>query len=143
LEHEYSKHSYFFEKSGTEYGRDFQLLNCKSPILSEVEGRGFRVMNSITAIALKQKIDSAEDFQLIDVREPYEHEEFNIGGQLIPLNEIAHHIDEIATKKPVIIYCRKGIRSQIAIQRLQEKFPFTNLINLIGGTEAWKQQFGV
>ncbi len=100
-------------------------------------------MNSITAIALKEKIDSKEDFQLIDVREPYEHEEYNIGGELIPLNEISQHMDAISTDKPVILYCRKGIRSQIAIQRLQEKFPFTNLINLIGGTEAWKKQFSV
>ncbi len=101
------------------------------------------LLNSISAISLRQKIDNAEDFQLIDVREPYEHEEFNIGGQLIPLNEICQHIDSITTNKPVIIYCRKGIRSQIAIQRLQEKFPFTNLINLIGGTEAWKKEFGI
>jgi rhodanese-related sulfurtransferase len=99
-------------------------------------------MNSITAISLKQKIDSGEDFQLIDVREPYEHEEFNIGGELIPLNEITQHIDTIATDKPVILYCRKGIRSQLAMQRLQEKFPFKNLINLIGGTEAWKKVIG-
>jgi rhodanese-related sulfurtransferase len=98
-------------------------------------------MNSITAIALKEKIDNVEDIQLIDVREPYEHEEFNIGGELIPLNEITQHIDKISTDKPVILYCRKGIRSQLAIQRLQERFPFTNLINLIGGTEAWKKQF--
>ena len=96
-------------------------------------------MNSITAIALKEKINNAEDFQLIDVRESFEHEEFNIGGQLIPLNEIIQHIDKIATNKPVILYCRKGIRSQIAIQRLQEKSPFTNLTNLIGGMEAWKK----
>lgn len=96
-------------------------------------------MNSITATALNEKINNAEDFQLIDVREPYEHQEFNIGGELIPLNEIAQQLDKIATDKPVIIYCRKGIRSQIAIQRLQEKFPFTNLINLMGGTEAWKK----
>jgi len=100
-------------------------------------------MNSITAIALKEKLDNAEDLQLIDVRESYEHKDFNIGGQLIPLNEIIQHIDTIATDKPVIFYCRKGIRSQVAIQRLQEKFPFTNLINLIGGTEAWKKQFNV
>ena len=99
-------------------------------------------MNSITAIALKQKIDNKEDFQLIDVREPDEHVEFNISGELIPLNAVVQEIEKIATDKPVIIYCRKGIRSQIAIQRLQEKFPFTNLINLIGGTEAWKKQFG-
>ena len=98
-------------------------------------------MNSITPIALKEKINKAEDFQLIDVREPYEHEEFNIGGELILLNEIAQQPEKIATNKPVIIYCRKGIRSQIAIQRLQEKYPFTNLINLIGGTQAWRKQF--
>ncbi|MEO6254973.1 MAG: rhodanese-like domain-containing protein [Ferruginibacter sp.] len=99
-------------------------------------------MNSITAIALKEKIDRGEDFQLVDVREAEEHAEFNINGQLIPLHQITQQIDKIATDKPVIIYCRKGIRSQIAIQRLQEKYPFTNLLNLIGGTEAWKKQFG-
>ncbi|MFM6926438.1 MAG: rhodanese-like domain-containing protein [Ferruginibacter sp.] len=100
-------------------------------------------MKSITVKELKAKIANAENFQLIDVRESYEHIEFNIGGQLIPLNEITQQMDKIATDKPVIIYCRKGIRSQVAIQRLQQKSPFTNLCNLIGGTEAWKAQFGV
>ncbi len=100
-------------------------------------------MQSITAIVLQQKIDNKEDLQLIDVREPGEHAEFNIGGQLIPLNEIVQQAGKIATDKPVILYCRKGIRSQVAIQRLQEKFPLTNLFNLIGGTEAWKKQFEV
>ena len=98
-------------------------------------------MQSITVAALQQKIDTGEDFQLIDVREPDEHSEFNIGGELIPLNEIVQQVEKIATGKPVIMYCRKGIRSQVAIQRLQEKFPFTNLVNLIGGTEAWRKQF--
>lgn len=97
-------------------------------------------MQSITAIELKHKMDHAEDFQLIDVREDFEHEDFNIGGILIPLHEVTNRQEEINTDKPVIIYCRKGIRSQIAIQRLQEKFHFTNLFNLIGGTEAWKKQ---
>ncbi|MBK8493591.1 MAG: rhodanese-like domain-containing protein [Ferruginibacter sp.] len=100
-------------------------------------------MNSITTIALKEKIDKADNFQLIDVRELEEHAEFNIGGDLIPLHEITQQVQKIAIDKPVIIYCRKGIRSQIAIQRLQEKYPFTNLFNLIGGTEAWRKQFNV
>ena len=100
-------------------------------------------MHSITAATLKQKIENKEDLQLVDVREPAEHSEFNIGGELIPLAGIVQQIGKISTDKPVILYCRKGIRSQIAIQRLQEKFPFSNLINLIGGTEAWKKQFGV
>jgi len=99
------------------------------------------MINSITVTALASLIENKENFQLIDVREPEEHEEFNIGGELIPLGEVVQQSQKIATGKPVILYCRKGIRSQIAIQRLQEKFPFTNLINLIGGTEAWKKQF--
>lgn len=100
-------------------------------------------MKSITATELALLMENKNDFQLVDVREPEEHNEFNIGGQLIPLGEIAQKLEKIATDRPVIIYCRKGIRSQVAIQRLQDKFPFTNLINLAGGTEAWKKQFGV
>lgn len=98
-------------------------------------------MKSITATELARLIDSKSDFQLIDVREPEEHAAFNIGGLLIPLNEIVHQAGKIAADKPVIIYCHHGIRSQIAIQRLQEKFALNNLINLIGGTAAWEKQF--
>jgi rhodanese-related sulfurtransferase len=54
-------------------------------------------MQSITVTALQQKINAGENFQLIDVREPDEHEEFNIGGQLIPLGEIAQQVEKIAT----------------------------------------------
>lgn len=97
-------------------------------------------MKSITAKELQQFIDDKKDFQLIDVREPDEHEEFNIGGTLVPLAEIVRYLDKIQKDKPVIIYCRKGIRSQFAIQKLQDKFPFTNLYNLTGGTEAWKKE---
>jgi rhodanese-related sulfurtransferase len=100
-------------------------------------------MRSITVTALAALIENKDDLQLIDVREAEEHDEFNIGGELIPLGEIVHHAEKIASNKPVIIYCRKGIRSQVAIQRLQEKYPFTNLINLVGGTEAWRKQFTV
>lgn len=74
---------------------------------------------------------------MLDVREEYEHEEFNIGGTLIPLDEVIRKAAAIPMDKPVIVYCRKGIRSQIAIQRLEEKFGFTNLINLQGGVEKW------
>ena len=100
-------------------------------------------MKSITATELSQLINAESDLQLIDVREPEEHAAFNIGGLLIPLNEIVQQASKIALDKPVIIYCHHGIRSQIAIQRLQEKFAFTNLINLIGGTAAWEKQFKV
>jgi len=36
-----------------------------------------------------------------------------------------------------VLYCEKGIRSSIAIQRL-EASGFNNLYNLAGGMKAWK-----
>ena len=96
-------------------------------------------MVSITANELRDKIANKEDIVIIDVREPYEREAFNIGGTLIPLNSIFENIALITKDKPVVIYCQKGMRSQIAIQRLQQKFNYSNLINLAGGMDAWKR----
>jgi rhodanese-related sulfurtransferase len=80
-----------------------------------------------------------QEVYLLDVRELLEHEDFNIGGKLIPLGDLISQAENIPKDKPVIVYCKKGIRSQIAIQRLQEKFDFTNLVNLKGGMDAWKK----
>ena len=99
-------------------------------------------MKSITVKQLKKLIDNKEDFQLIDTREATEHAEFNIGGSLMPFGNITSRINEIEREKPVIFYCRRGVRSQIAIQRLQQKFLFKNLYNLVGGMDAWRKEFG-
>ena len=81
-----------------------------------------------------------EDFQLIDVREPYEFEIAQIGGTLMPLNEIEEHVDKISTDKTVIFHCRTGIRSAKAIKRLEKKFGFTNFYNLNGGILAYADE---
>ncbi|HRD56530.1 MAG TPA: rhodanese-like domain-containing protein [Ferruginibacter sp.] len=94
-------------------------------------------MKSIDAASLKKMIEKGEEFYLIDVREPWEHDEKNIGGQLFPLGEILKHVNEIPSDKKVVIYCKKGVRSIIAIQKLQQKFSFDNLYNLSGGIDAW------
>ena len=98
-------------------------------------------MNSIQHITyqqLLQKLDSGEDLLLLDVREDFEREHFNIGGIHIPLAEVLNKAAEIPTNKPVIVYCRKGVRSQIAIQKLQQRFGYKNLINLQGGIDFMK-----
>ncbi len=95
-------------------------------------------MTMITAKELQQKIISKDDFILIDVREEFEHEHFNIGGTLMPMATVLQNIQNIPTDKPVIFYCEKGIRSVIVIQKLAEKFGFSNLINLTGGMKAWR-----
>lgn len=95
-------------------------------------------MQHISPKELKELLVQNPSTFLIDVREDFEHEHENIGGVLFPLGEVINHSTEIPMNIPVIIYCRKGVRSQIAIQKLEAKFGFTNLINLDGGIEAWK-----
>ena len=57
---------------------------------------------------------------LIDVREDFEHEEFNIGGQNIPQDE-TEDLELLADKK-TIFYCASGIRSKAVANRLQKRF---------------------
>ncbi len=93
--------------------------------------------NSISVIELQQKIDNQEDFMLIDVRESFEREHFNIGGLHISMQTVFDRVNEIPKEKIVVLYCQKGIRSMIVIQRLSERYGYQNLINLQGGMDAW------
>ena len=45
-------------------------------------------MTTITAEEIKARMDAGEKLNLVDVREPAEHAEFNIGGTLLPLGNI-------------------------------------------------------
>ena len=74
------------------------------------------------------------------MREDFEHEHFNIGGNLMPMGTVLQNLLQIPTDKPVIFYCEKGIRSVIVIQRLEEGYGYTNLINLTGGMKAWRNE---
>ena len=99
-------------------------------------------MKEITVSDLKQKINSKEDFQLIDVRETFEYEMSNIGGENIPLSGILIEADKISQDRPVIVHCRSGKRSAIAIMRLEE-LGYTDLYNLKGGIIAWASEIEV
>lgn len=97
-------------------------------------------MKEITVQELKQMQDTGEDFQLIDVRESYENELSNLGGELIPMAEVPHHIDRISKTKKVVIHCRSGGRSGNIIQWLEKNHGFDNLYNLKGGILAWARE---
>jgi rhodanese-related sulfurtransferase len=99
-------------------------------------------MNSISALELKEKLENSEAFDLIDVREEFEHNDFNIGGTLIPMNTVFEQIEKIPKDKTVVLYCAKGIRSAMVIQRLEEKYGYNNLVNLAGGMYAWRKAIG-
>lgn len=97
----------------------------------------------ITVQELRQKLDSGEQFLILDVREPWEYEEFNIGGKLMPVGSLMNQMWELEEYKdqPVVVHCRSGARSAMA-QGLLMANGFTNVRNLKGGMMAWLEAFG-
>jgi len=101
-------------------------------------------MKNITAEELKQKFDKGEKVHLVDVREPNEHNEANIGGTLLPLGKVqSMQVEDIENLKDeeVVVYCRSGRRSMMACAVL-DQMGFKDTYNLEGGILAWQEKYG-
>lgn len=102
-------------------------------------------MKVITVEELKQKWDNGEKVNLIDVREPHEYAEVNLGGKLVPLGKIqTMQVEELEDLKDeeLILQCRSGKRSMMACMVL-DQLGFTNTYNLEGGILEWVDKYGV
>ena len=102
-------------------------------------------MKTIQVHELNKKLQNGENIHLVDVRESFEHDAFNIGGILLPLGDISmgdtQKIDHLKDEE-VYLYCRSGNRSGQAALIL-ETMGFTNVTNVVGGMLAWQNNFGV
>ncbi len=100
-------------------------------------------MTVITNDEVKQRLDAGEKLHLVDVREPHENAEFNIGGLLLPLGKVQtmqlEDIEDIKGQE-IIVYCRSGNRSGQAALIL-ETMGFANVKNLTGGMLGWQEKF--
>ena len=95
-------------------------------------------MENITVDELKRRMDAGEKLNIIDVREPEEYAEYNIGAKLIPLgNILSMQTDELEDYKneELIVHCRSGKRSAQACLFL-ETMGYSNCKNLEGGVLA-------
>ncbi len=93
----------------------------------------------ITVQELRALREAKADFFLLDVRDPWEYEERNLGGHLIPLRELPDRLHELDPKKPIIVHCQMGGRSSRAVAYLLEN-GFTDVRNLRGGIQAWAKE---
>ncbi|MDQ4104304.1 MAG: rhodanese-like domain-containing protein, partial [Actinomycetota bacterium] len=98
--------------------------------------------STITAVELKEMIDSGKDFALIDVREPHEYEIVKIpGSTLIPKDRIlsGEALAELPQDKPLVLHCKSGQRSAEALAALH-KAGFRDAVHVGGGVLAWAKQ---
>lgn len=76
---------------------------------------------------------------VLDVREPEEFAQANIGGTNLPLGRIMEDSVRIPRRSPVIVVCRSGSRGRQAIRKLED-LGFSNLINMRGGLNRWRSE---
>ena len=88
---------------------------------------------------LKQRIDAAATFTLLDVRQPHEFEICNLQGTLIPLHELPQRHGELPRDVEIIVHCKMGGRSAKAVQWLRDQ-GYENVFNLRGGINAWSKE---
>jgi molybdopterin/thiamine biosynthesis adenylyltransferase/rhodanese-related sulfurtransferase len=93
----------------------------------------------ITVKELKRRIDAGEDVQLIDVREPYEYQIAQIGGKLIPQNDVPQRLAEIDRDREVVVHCKSGGRSQRIAEFLKQA-GYPRVVNVAGGILAWSDE---
>ncbi len=96
--------------------------------------------STITAAELAAMQNSGQDFLLVDVREPAEFEIVSIpGATLIPKGDIPAHLSELPQDKPIVLYCKTGVRSAEALATLKGA-GFASAKHVQGGVTAWANQ---
>jgi sulfur-carrier protein adenylyltransferase/sulfurtransferase len=85
---------------------------------------------------LKRRLDAKEDLFVLDVRELHEYQICNIGGHLIPLNDLPNRVHELDSSREIVVHCKMGGRSAKAVAFLQQS-GFKKVHNLTGGINAW------
>lgn len=91
----------------------------------------------VTPAEVQQRQTQQAHLYLLDVREPNEYAEAHVAGStLIPLSQLAFQMAKIPTDRPIVVLCRSGNRSGVAVQMLRQQ-GFTDVQNLRGGILAW------
>jgi adenylyltransferase/sulfurtransferase len=94
----------------------------------------------ISVEQLKKLLDDGKILQVLDVREPSEHEICRLpGSKLIPLGQLKERVHELDSSAELIVHCKGGGRSKKAVQLLRE-LGFEKAVNLAGGIDAWAQR---
>jgi len=119
---------------------------CGIPQAQAAEAQQQSSMQEITVKELKQILDSgADDYLLLDVRNPNEAEIAKIpGAVMVPLPDIENgdgveRVKELLNGHKLIVHCKMGGRSAKAVGILKEKAGIEG-INVKGGINAWSQE---
>ena len=113
---------------------------CGVPTATEEAVSDDLAPDEITPAHVKARMDSGDDFVLIDVREQHEWDICNIdGAKLIPLSEFEDRMDEIDSDADIVVHCKMGGRSAKAQDVLYAN-GYSKVKNMVGGITRWADE---
>ena len=124
-------------------------ISGKNPSISELIDYEVFCNNKPMPVEMNYKMDIVEFermrlsngvYQLIDIREPNEHQFVSIGGVNIPLKKLEANLSLISKNESVILYCKSGKRCELAIELL-EKNGFLNVKYMEGGILSYIRKY--
>jgi rhodanese-related sulfurtransferase len=129
------------------YQRNPECPACKDPSQIRLEGYEAACASAppatreISVHDLKARLAAGSDFELLDVRNPVEHDLGNLGGTLIPLDELEDQTQLLPANRDrtIAVYCRSGGRSAKACGILT-RLGYTDVLNVRGGVLAWQRE---
>lgn len=104
-----------------------------------------KLEDELTPKQLRALMESGAIAGIVDVREPWEHQLGTIEGAVnVPLGDLWHDDAGVSgleadADRPVVLYCKIGVRSRQALEVLRQRHPEAQLRNLIGGYELYRQ----
>jgi len=106
-------------------------------LVNEVKRR----VKETNVAAVKRRMESDEEFLLVDVREDNEWAKGHLPGAVhmgrgVIERDIEKQVPENATK--IILYCGGGFRSALVADNLQ-KMGYTNVESMDGGWRGWTE----
>jgi adenylyltransferase/sulfurtransferase len=93
----------------------------------------------ISPTELKERLVRGETIFVLDVREPHEYQIVNLGGYLIPLNDLPARVHELDSSQEIVVHCHHGPRSRRAVELLRQ-FGFSKVKSLAGGIDRWAEE---
>ena len=90
---------------------------------------------------LRRRLDDGEDIYLLDVREPFEVDEWAFPEAVnIPLGQLGSRTAELPVDRAIVVICHAGVRSAAATDALVKAG--WRAESLAGGTAAWTADQG-
>ncbi len=87
---------------------------------------------------VKRRLDAGEAIRMVDVREPFEHEQAHIdGAELIPMRNVPQALEALREGAgQLVIFCHHGMRSLQVTDWLRGQ-GLADCLSMAGGIDRW------